>query len=230
MTIITLALTSNRRLALVADRLYNPFSKPQFMVKPKIFRRGSIAIGVSGDICAIDLNRLLDGDLTSQVPSEAHVIYVNEDTRQVRIAKPFGENTFSTWFDPLLTGEPVTIGCFARIVDNDVYGSVPTVELANSRISHLHLAYGHDEPADVIELNIDYDKLIFDHVVDSCFGTAPSEPLEVRTSSVRTPFTKHRSNKNLLSGLPLTITAEDFEHAVESLAKLFNLTEGRSQP
>lgn len=214
MTIITLALTSTRRLALVADRLYSPFSKPQFMTKAKIFRRGSIVIGVSGDICAIDLDRLLDGELTSRGSSKAHIIYVNEDTRQVKIAKPCGEDTFSTWFDPLLTGEPVTIGCFAHIVDTDVYGSVPTAELAESRIKHLHLAFGHDQPADVIELHIDYDKLVFDHVVDSYFGSATDKSLKVRrTSSIGMPF-----------------TAEDIDPMAKMMANLIDLIEGRSQP
>lgn len=156
MTIITLAQTSDRRLALVADRVHAPFSKPQFMREPKIFRRGSIVVGVSGDICAVNLEGLLDGELIEKPTSKAHVIVVNEESNSVAIAKPCGGYDFSTWFNPILTGEPVSIGCFAHIADTRFYGSIPPVELVVARINYLHLAFGYAEPADVIELNLEF--------------------------------------------------------------------------
>lgn len=154
MTIITLAQSSDQRLFLVADRVYAPFSRPQFMRKPKIFRRGSIVIGVSGDICAVNLEGLLDGKLIEKPTSKAHIIVVNEESNSVAIAKPCGDDIFSTWFDPILTGEPVSIGCFAHIVDTGFYGSIPSVELVVDRINHLQLAFGYAESVDAIELNV----------------------------------------------------------------------------
>lgn len=102
MTIITLALATDGKLTLVADRIYAPFSNPQFMHKAKIFRRGSIAVGVSGDICAVDLDQLLNGELPTRGTSKAHIIQVNEDTQRVMIAKPCGEK-LADKFDKLLT-------------------------------------------------------------------------------------------------------------------------------
>lgn len=159
MTVITLAQTSDQRLALVADRVYAPFSKPQFMREPKIFRRGSIVVGVSGDICAVNLEELLDGKLIEKPTSRAHVIVVNEESNSVAIAKPCGNDDFSTWFDPFLTGEPVSIGCFAHIVDTGLYGAIPPIGLALARVNYLHLAFGYVELADVIELNLEFKSL-----------------------------------------------------------------------
>lgn len=156
MTIITLARTPDQRLALVADRVYAPFKRPQFMRKPKIFRRGSIVVGVSGNICAVNLEELLDGKLIEKPTSNAHIIVVNEESNSVAIAKPCGDDAFSTWFDPILTGEPVSVGCFTHIVDVGVYGSIPPVELVVDRINHLHQAFGYAEPADVIVLNLEF--------------------------------------------------------------------------
>lgn len=231
MTIITLALTPDNRLALVADRLYAPFSNPQFMQKAKIFRCGAIVIGVSGDICAVDLDQLLNGELPIQGTSKAHIIYVNEDTQRVMIAKPCGEDSFSTWFDPLLTGEPVAIGCFAHIVDTGVYGSIPTLETALSRINHLHLAFGHDKPADVMGLTIDYDKMIFDDVVSAYYDGKPAESVAFRrASSVGMPFTKYRSDTDLLSGHHSPFTIAQIEEMTDKFDKLFNAAKGRNQP
>lgn len=232
MTIITLALNSDHQLVLVADRVYAPFSNPQFMRKPKIFRRGSIVVGVSGDICAVDLEELLDGKLIEKPTSKAHIIVVNEESNYVAIAKPCGDDTFSTWFDPILTGEPVSIGCFAHIVDTGVYGSIPPLELVMDRINHLHLAFGYAEPADVIELNMDRDKAIFDSLVDSYFRDQPkSSATFLRTSSTGMPFTDYASNKDLLSGCLSLISATDFERLAHNVAKLYNATtKGRVQP
>lgn len=232
MTIITLALNSDHQLVLVADRVYAPFSNPQFMRKPKIFRRGSIVVGVSGDICAVDLEELLDGKLIEKPTSKAHIIVVNEESNYVAIAKPCGDDTFSTWFDPILTGEPVSIGCFAHIVDTGVYGSIPPLELVMDRINHLHLAFGYAEPADVIELNMDRDKAIFDSLVDSYFRDQPkSSATFLRTSSTGMPFTDYASNKDLLSGCLSLISATDLERLAHNVAKLYNATtKGRVQP
>lgn len=254
MTIITLALTSDQRLVLVADRVYAPFSNPQFMRKPKIFRRGSIVVGVSGDICAVDLEELLDGKLIEKPTPKAHIIVVNEESNSVVIAKPCGDDTFSTWFDPILTGEPVSIGCFAHIVDTGFYGSIPSVELAVDRINYLHLAFGYAEPADVIELNMDRDKAIFDSPIDSYLGDQPksshrdkaifdslvnsyfgdqlkSSAAFLRTSSTGMPLTDYASNENLLSGCLSLISATDFERLAHNVAKLYNATtKGRVQP
>lgn len=231
MTIITLALNSDRRLALVADRVYSPFSNPQFMHKAKIFRRGSVIVGVSGDICAVDLDQLLNGELPVECTSKAHIIYVDEDTQRVMIAKPCGEDSVSTWFDPLLTGEPVTIGCFAHIVNTGVYGSIPTVELATSRINHLHSAFGFTEPADVIESNIDYDKIIFDGIVSDYFDGQPVSQLKLRQgASVGMPFANYTRSEALQSGCLSTLLAADLENVAERFAKLHNAMKGRVQP
>lgn len=231
MTIIALALTPDRRLALVADRIYAPFSNPQFMDKPKIFRRGPVVVGVSGNICSIDLDQLLSGNLSPQGTFQAHIIYVNEETGQVAVAKPCGDDTFSTWFDPFLTGEPVAIGCFAPIADTGVYGAITTLEQAVSRIKHLHLAFGHDRHADVIVLDIDYDKLICKDVMNSYFDNQPQHSVGFRRSpSVGMPFTKYHGSKDLLSGMPSGYTHADIEKVAKALAEAFNLPEGRSQP
>lgn len=231
MTIITLALTHDRQLALVADRLYAPFSNPQFMQKPKIFRRGPVVVGVSGNICSVDLEGLLSGKLPIQMSSKAHIIYINEDTQQILMAKPCGEDSFSTWFDPLLTGEPVTIGCFAHIVDTGTYGSIPTLDLALSRVNHLHLAFGHDKPADVMGLAIDYDKLIFDEAVDAYFSNQADGSIAFRRSqSVGMPLTKYNESKGLQSGYPSFPSLADVERVAEHLAKLFSADKGRTQP
>lgn len=232
MTIIALALNSDRQLVLVADRVYAPFSNPQFMRKAKIFRRGSIVVGVSGDICAVDLEKLLEGNLIEKPTSKAHIIMIDEDSNRVMIAKPCGDDSFSTWFDPILTGEPVTIGCFAHIVDAGVYGSIPPLALVLDRIHHLHLAFGYNEAADTIELNIDHDIKTFDSLVDNYFrGESETSAAFRGTTSTGMPFADYSSNKDLLSGCLSSISADDIERLARNVVKLYDAaTKGRVQP
>lgn len=145
MTIISVCITEKNELALVADRIIDPFDWPRLAVKPKIFEGPDFVFGVSGTVQNSGVNALLTtpfAELKDLIlpATDTHVILIHEGRVYLNKCNSIGMG----FIDCSAFGELPTIGCFAPILSASIYGRIPRVQDALDRIRLLHAAYGFE--------------------------------------------------------------------------------------
>lgn len=147
MTILVPFIDTNNVIGLAADRIYSPFSKPQFMTGSKVFERDDFVWGATGDISIVDyrtqeINNFADFvDNFKATKGDCVIVAVHDNqvySIDLNMEKPvFHNNTKSD--------EPLAWGCFKHM-----FGECFDAFIVNSKdevvqfIRTLHSMYGYD--------------------------------------------------------------------------------------